>query len=150
AEQAPKPLNRTKDECSHADPASAESWVRFFDETARYAMIGTVHTVLAQTADRKHTRFAIPALGKAIEAYGDDMARSKTFSMSALATNHLVEGDVDHGARIGRNAVDLAEHIKSKRTRDRMRPLRIEADKRANNSDARDLSELVTRFVTSS
>lgn len=147
AEHAQKQINRTKDEFSRADHSGAESWVRFFDETDLYAMIGTVHTVLAQKADRRYTKFAIPALSKAIDAYGDDMARSKAFTMSALATNHLMEGDVDHGVRIGRSAVDLAEYIKSARTRDRMRPLKAEADKRANNADARDLSELLAKFL---
>ena len=60
-EQAVKLLGRSKDEFERANLAEAESWVKFFTETDVYAMIGTVHTVLAQK-NSEHTKFAIPAL----------------------------------------------------------------------------------------
>jgi tetratricopeptide (TPR) repeat protein len=145
--QAMKLVGRTKDEFARADTSNPESWVGFFNETELYAMVGTVHSVLAQEVDRKHTRFAIPALTRAIGAYGDEMARSKSFNLSMLATNHLLDGDVDHGARVGRSAVDAAESLKSARTRDRMLPLKKEADRRRNNSDARDLSDRIAKFL---
>lgn len=148
AEQAIKLLGRTKDEFERADLANAESWVRFFNETDVYAMIGTVHTALAQQADVSHTKYAIPALAKATDAYGDDMARSKTFSLSMLATNHLLEGDIDHGAKVGGKALDCAEGLKSKRVEQRMRPLKEEAQRRSNNPDARDLVERMSTFFS--
>ncbi|WP_205660516.1 helix-turn-helix transcriptional regulator [Amycolatopsis antarctica] len=144
--QATKLLGRTKDEFSRADLENAESWVKFFNETDVHAMIGTVHTVLAQTADPSHTKYAIPALTRAIDSYGDDMARSKTFNLSALATNHLLDGDIEHGAKIGRSALDSADGLKSARVKDRMKPLLIEAERRKNNADARDLAERLNAF----
>jgi tetratricopeptide (TPR) repeat protein len=145
-EQTMKLLGRTRDEFARADLDGAETWVKFFNETDVYAMMGTVHTVLAQTVDVKHTRYAIPALQRALDGYGDDMARSKTFNLGALATNHLLEGDIDHGVKIGRAAVDLAENLTSGRTKDRMRPLKQEADKRRNNSQARELSDVLNKY----
>ncbi|WP_199430701.1 helix-turn-helix transcriptional regulator [Qaidamihabitans albus] len=145
SEQAVKLLGRTRDEFQRADLANAESWVRFFNETDVYAMIGTVHTALAQH-DATHTKYAIPALTKAVDAYGDDMARSKTFNLSALATNHLLEGDIDHGAKVGGKALDCAEGLKSARVEDRMRPLKDEARRRSNNADARELVERMNAF----
>jgi transcriptional regulator with XRE-family HTH domain len=145
--QAVKLINRTKDEFSRADLSNADSWVSFFDETDLYAMVGTVHTVLAQGVDRNHTRFAIPALTRAIAGRGDDMARSKAFNMVTLATSHMIDGDVDHAARIGRSALDVAETLKSARAKDRMKPLKAESDRRANNSDARDLSERIAKYL---
>jgi tetratricopeptide (TPR) repeat protein len=147
-DQAVKLLGRTKDEFARADLANAESWVRFFDETDVYAMIGTVHTALAQHADAAHTKYAIPALARATDAYGEDMARSKTFSLSMLATNHLLEGDIDHGVKIGSKALDCAEGVKSARVEKRMAPLKDEARRRSNNSDARDLVDRMTAFFT--
>jgi hypothetical protein len=111
-------------------------------------MVGTVHSVLAMEVDRKHTRYAIPALTRAIGTYGEEMARSKAFNLSMLATNHMIDGDVDHGARIGRSAVELAEGLKSARAKDRILPLKTESDKRSNNSDARDLSERINTFLS--
>ncbi|MGH3627873.1 MAG: transcriptional regulator, partial [Sciscionella sp.] len=146
ADQAQRLIGRTKDEFARADLVNAESWVKFFDETDMYSMIGTVHTVLAQEVNPKHTQYAIPALIRATDAFGDGMARSKAFSLSALATNHLLEGDIDHGAKVGRAALGLAEGIKSGRVKDRMKPLKIEADKRRNITDARDLSEQIAKF----
>jgi transcriptional regulator with XRE-family HTH domain len=145
-EQTISLLGRTRDEFSRANLQGAESWVKFFDETDLHAMIGTVHTVLAQTVDPKHTRYAIPALSRAIESYGDDMARSKSFNLSALATNHLLDGDIDQGAKVGKLAVDFAEKLTSGRTRQRMAPLKNEADKRNNNPHARELSERIAQF----
>ncbi|MGX7823710.1 helix-turn-helix domain-containing protein [Actinokineospora sp. 24-640] len=145
-EQTMKLINRTRDEFSRANLNEAEDWVKFFNETDVYAMIGTVHTVLATTVDPTHTKFAIPALSRAIDAYGEEMTRSKAFNLSALAVNHLLEGDIDHGARIGRQAVELAENLKSSRVRDRLDTLKEEANKRANNADARDLAEQINNI----
>lgn len=148
-EQTMKLIGRTRDEFARANLAEAEDWVRFFNDTDVYAMIGTVHTVLAHNGFPKHTQYAIPALTRAIDSYGDEMARSKAFNMSALATNHLLDGDIDHGAKVGNNAVDLAEHLKSNRVRDRMRPLKDEADKRRNNTHARELSDNIGKLYVS-
>lgn len=139
-------IGRTRDEFARANHGEAADWVKFFNEDDVYSMIGTVHTVLAQQVDARHTKYAIPALTRAIDSYGDEVARNKAFNLSSLATNHLLDGDIDHGAKVGVQAVDLAHHLKSKRVRDRLEPLRIEADKRRNFTDARDLADLIGRF----
>jgi transcriptional regulator with XRE-family HTH domain len=149
-DQTMKLIGRTRDEFSRADHAEAADWVKFFNEDDVYSMIGTVHTVLAQKVDARHTKFAIPALTRAIDSYGDEVARNKAFNLSSLATNHLLDGDIDHGSKVGVQAVDLAQHLKSKRVRDRLEPLRIEADKRRNFADARDLADLIGRFADTS
>jgi hypothetical protein len=77
------------------------------------------------------------------------VARNKAFNLSSLATNHLLEGDIDHGARVVVQAVDLAQHLESERVRDRLAPLRLEANKRRNFSDARDLADLISRLYES-
>lgn len=145
-DQATKLLGRTRDEFGRADLASAESWVKFFNETDVHAMIGTVHTVLAQTVDVAHTTYAIPALTRAIDSYGEDMARSKAFNLSALATNHLLDGDIDQGAKVGVKALESAEGLKSARVKDRMAPMWTEAQRRSNNPNARELVDRINAF----
>jgi transcriptional regulator with XRE-family HTH domain len=145
-DQTMKLIGRTRDEFARSDHGEAADWVKFFNEDDVYSMIGTVHTVLAQKVDLRHTKYAIPALTRAIDSYGDEVARNKAFNLSSLATNHLLDGDIDHGAKVGVQAVDLAQHLKSKRVRDRLEPLRVEAEKRRNYTDARDLSDLIGRF----
>jgi transcriptional regulator with XRE-family HTH domain len=145
-DQTMKLIGRTRDEFARSNHGEAADWVKFFNEDDVYSMIGTVHTVLAQKVDARHTKYAIPALTRAIDSYGDEVARNKAFNLSSLATNHLLDGDIDHGAKIGVQAVDLAQHLKSKRVRDRLEPLREEADKRRNFADARDLADLIGNF----
>jgi hypothetical protein len=45
--------------------------------------------------------------------------------------------------------VDLAEHLKSNRVKDRLKPLKDEADKRRNNTSARELSDNIGRLYAS-
>jgi tetratricopeptide (TPR) repeat protein len=148
AEQAQKLLGRMRDEFSRCDLAGAESWVKFFDETDVYAMVGTVHSVLAKTVHRDHTRLAIPALRRCLARYEPGMARSKAFMLSALATNHLIDGEVEQGSKVGRAALEAGMPLKSQRVQDRMRPVLAEASKRGNIPDARELSEELRRHLS--
>ena len=140
-------LGRSTDEFTRADLAEAPAWATFFTETDMSAMVGTVYTELALTVDPTYTRSAIPALSTAINGYGQDMARSRSFNLISLATNHLLEDDIDHAATVGAQAVTVAESVKTARTKDRLRPLKREADKRRNNADARALSERIATFT---
>lgn len=143
--QVDKLLGRARDEFARANLAEAPSWVKFFDENDMHAMVGTVYTVLG-AKEVKHTAIAIPELVTALAGYREDMARSRAFNLSALATNHLRQGDVDQGVQVGRQALMLAEGLHSVRVVDRMRPLQLEAAKRSTNSDTRDLAERIARF----
>lgn len=91
-------------------------------------MLGVVHTELARTVHPRHTSVAIPALSHAATRYPDDMARSQTFTLISLATCHLLDGDPDHAATIGTQAIELATTLTSTRPADRMHPLKHQAD----------------------
>ncbi len=143
--QAKKLLGRSRDELARADPNDVPDWARFYNKTQMNAMTGTVHTVLS-AIDVKHTAIAIPALNQSLAVYDDSMNRSRAFELTALATNHLRQGDVDHGVRIGREALSLATELKSKRVIDRLKPLEIEAARRSSNSDSRQLSQMIRQF----
>lgn len=124
----------------------APGWARFFTTTDLSAMVGTVATELALRVGPTYTRRAIPALTTALVGYGPDMARSRCFNLSALATNHLLEGDIDQAAVIGTKAIEAGEGLKSTRTKDRMRPLKHQANQRAAHPEARELSERIITF----
>lgn len=145
-EQAWTLLGRATETFGRADVASAPGWARFFNATDLSAMVGTVCTELALHADPTYTRQAIPALTTALLSYGPDMARSRSFNLTMLATNHLLDGDIDQAAVIGTKAVEASEGLKSARTKDRMRPLKHQANQRAANPQARELSERITAF----
>ncbi len=140
-------LGRSSDEFARADLAEAPAWAAFFTETDMSAMVGTVYTELAVTVDPTYTRSAIPPLSTAINGYGPDMTRSRSFNLISLATNHLLDDDVDHAATVGAQAVAVCESVRTTRTKDRLLPLKREADKRRNNADARALSKRIATFT---
>jgi len=153
-EQTQKMLGRAQDEFARADLTHTESWAKFFTENDVMAMTGAVHFALSrapegnQPIDRaRHVRLAIPNFQRAVENYTSDMARSQLFNMSSLAAAHLMEGDVNHGVRLGRQSVELATEVRSARVANRMKPLLTEAAKHPRNSDSRDLAERIARIA---
>lgn len=143
--QAKKLLNRSRDELARADLSDAPDWARFYNGTDLNAMTGTIHTELS-ASDIHHAALAIPALTQALAGYTDSMSRSRAFMLTALATNHLRQGDVDHGVRVGREALGLAKGLKSARVADRMEPLEIATAGRPSSADARDLNHLIRQY----
>lgn len=154
AEQTQKMMGRAQDEFARADPRRTPTWARHCDELEVYSSTGTVHFTLARTADpksvdtAKHVRLAIPNLQRAIDGYGPDMARTHAFNLTTLAAAHLHDGDVTHGVRLGRQALEMAAEVKSSRIGARLKPLQEEAQRHAHNADSRDLAERVARIRT--
>lgn len=142
-------VERAKEMFARADHSEPPDWARFFTETDLTSLVGTVRTELAQTTNARHAAIAIPALVAAIEDFGDDWARSRAFCLIALATAHLLDGDVDEGLAVGTRAVRAATPIESVRTAHRMRPLKRQADRHRGRADARDLSALIESFTGS-
>lgn len=153
-EQTQKMLGRAQDEFARADLARTPTWAKFFTETDVYAMTGAVHFALSRAPEpksgpidrAKHIRVAIPNLQRAIDGYSADMARSQLFNITTLAAAHIMDGDVNHGVRLGRQSVEMSNEVKSSRIISRMRPLMAEAGKHANNSDSRDLAERIAKL----
>jgi len=140
-------LGGAVEEFGKADVAASPPWTKFFTEADLSAMIGTVYTELARTSDVAHARTAIPALTKALAEYGEGTARSRTFNLVSLSMNHLLDGDADHAATVGAEAVELGTTLKSTRTRDRIWPLKKEADKLRANPAAGELSDRILMYV---
>ncbi|MFI9456141.1 hypothetical protein [Amycolatopsis sp. NPDC052450] len=125
------------------------SWSAFFTANDLAAMIGTVRTELARLVDVRHSREAIPALTEAIDGYGPDMVRSRSLTMIWLAVDHALEGDLDRAAEVGLAAMEVADGIRSARTRDRLRPLSESVRRRVGDINARDLLDRIATFRAS-
>ena len=143
-------LGRAMEEFAAAGSGEPPDWARFFGETDVSAMVGTVHTELALGGRAGRARSAIEALTAAAGRYGPDMARSRSFCLAMLAADHLLDGDLEQGAVVGTEAVNAAETLKSVRTKDRMRPLKLEAEKHRDHAAVRALSEHIAAFVAGS
>jgi hypothetical protein len=125
-------LGRAHDLFAQSGP-EVPGWARFFDETDLSGVTGVIHTVLGDTAP------AITALTRATRGYQDEMARSRTFSLIALALNHLRQGDRDEATAVAATTVELSADLTSARIRRKLTPLRAEAVR----CRAHDLTELI-------
>jgi len=147
ADQALSELDRGRSHFEAADHTDVPTWARFFTETDLSAMTGAIHTDLALTVNPNHTRNAIPLLTEAVDGYGDDMARSRTFSLILLSINHLIDRELDHGVAIGFRALASAEQLASARVRDRIRPLGIHAKHHYSHAGARELAARIAAYA---
>ncbi|HEV3360649.1 MAG TPA: hypothetical protein VG247_27870 [Pseudonocardiaceae bacterium] len=131
---------------TRADRTDLPPWAVFFDDIDFGAMIGTVQATLARLVDARYAQSAIPALSDALAAYPDEMARSTTFSLISLATCHLLAGDADEANSVVSLVLDVSRTLRSVRPRDRMRPLKAEADRRRGNVVLRDMAARIGAF----
>lgn len=145
AEQAFTSLGRARDEFTRADRSTAPAWVRFFGIADHYASAGVVYASLAQATSTQLDQ-GVELLNQSLEQRGPDMARSRTFELTTLATAYLRTGDRDCGAQAGREAVELARAVRSVRTLDRLEPLQAIASEHAAHDN--DLADLAERIAT--
>jgi hypothetical protein len=126
-----------------ASSRSGSQFPRMYFPAASFsATIGVVNLSLPEPT-RKHCTAATTSLERGLAIRGPDMTRSKAFELTALATSHLVEGDLDQGAAVGQQAVDLAEQLRSVRVADRLAPLEEAARMRGHHRDVQDLAERI-------
>jgi transcriptional regulator with XRE-family HTH domain len=144
AAQARNALARAREEYARATGAVAP-WVRFFGPTDLEALAGMAQLELG-AHDRSQLVHARQCLGSALAARGSDMARSRTFELTALAVAVLWGGDREEGLALGHEAVDLAERVRSVRVLDRLKPLR-HAALEAGGAGGRDLAERIRAAV---
>ncbi|MFD5095005.1 hypothetical protein ACFWMR_30695 [Amycolatopsis thailandensis] len=146
--QATRRLSRARAAFDAADPADVPPYAAFFGETDLTAMAGTVHNELAATADPSHAGAAISELTDVVASYPREMARSKAFCLTMLATSHLVDGDADRSVEVADSVLAGAASLNSARLTDRLRPLWAQAHLRRANADARDLADRIADLRT--
>lgn len=129
--------------CARGEPVAP--WAAFFTDVELAAIGGVVHAELART-DPTGAGRAVPLLTRAVDGFGPDRARSRTFSLISLAVCHLLDGRVDSGTRLGEHAVDLCQALASTRTTEWLRPLQDAARCRPAHRGARALAVRVHRF----
>ena len=125
---------------------SAAPWVRFFGPVDLEALGGMAELGLA-ASDRSRLSAVRERLGASLAARGTDMARSRTFELTALAVAVLRDGGSrDEGITLGNEAVDLAQQVRSVRVLDRLKPLGSAAVEAG--AAGRDLAQRVRLLAT--
>jgi transcriptional regulator with XRE-family HTH domain len=135
-------IGRARDEYGAAEQEDTPHWISFFDSAELTALRGMALATLPDPTPQQRAeaidRFTVSTALRELP-----LARSRTFEHTALAWLLLANGDIDEGVRVGHQAVDLANELRSKRVIDRMAPLRAGVQQHLTHEDVRELSERI-------
>jgi transcriptional regulator with XRE-family HTH domain len=135
-------VGRARDEFRRCEHDQVPAWLRFFDAAELQALRGTALANLPDPS-QQHRDEAIERFAYSTALRELPNARPRAFELTALAWLLIDNGELEHGLRVGHEAVDVAAKIRSQRVIDRMEPLRASLARRRSHPDARDLSARV-------
>lgn len=138
-------IGRARDEYGRCEHEPTPPWLAFFDSAELQALRGMVLATLPDPTPQQRAE-AIERFAFSTAVRGEPFARSRAFDLIALAWLLIDSGEVDHGLRVGHEAVDAATTIRSQRVIDRMAPLRASLARRRSHPDARDLAHRIARL----
>ena len=141
--QALAAIGRARDEYgrSEADD-NVPLWLAFFDAAELQALRGMTLADLPEPTPAQRAE-AIERFSLSTALRELPFARPRAFELTALAWMLIDTGEVDHGVRVGHDAVDVAGPIRSQRVIDRFAPLRAALARCKGHGDARELAERV-------
>jgi transcriptional regulator with XRE-family HTH domain len=142
ARQALACIGRARDEYGRCEHESAPPWLAFFDSAELQALRGITLAHLPDPTPQQRAE-AIERFSFSTAVRGEPFARSRTFDLIALAWLLIDSGEVEHGLRVGHEALDAAGTIRSRRVIDRMAALRASLARRRSHPDARDLANRI-------
>lgn len=128
-----------------SEAAAEPSWLSFYTSAELAADLGRC---LRDTGDPERGTALIT---RALDEYEPWRVRSRCFVQTDLATAHIVRGDHEHAASLGRDAVRTAADVSSTRTVDKLRTLhRTVRPLRRQSQHMADLDARLTTFLTRS
>lgn len=105
-------LDRAERLFDKADRTADPQWIGYLDEAYLAAKFGHCFAALGQGAIAR--RFA----SRSLEMDGAKYARGRQFNLALLALTYVQTGEPEEASRIGIQAVDAADQLKSARARD--------------------------------
>jgi transcriptional regulator with XRE-family HTH domain len=135
-------IGRARDEFGRSEQEPCPPWISYFDSAELQALRGMALAHLPDTSPQ-HRAEAIERFSLSTALRELPFARPRAFELTALAWLLIDNGEVDHGVRVGNEAVDVAAAIRSQRVIDRMAPLRASLARRKSHGDARDLADRI-------
>jgi len=136
-------IGRARDEYGRCEHEPAPVWLRYFDAAELQALRGMALAHLPDPTPQ-HRAEAIERFAFSTALRELPYARSRAFDLTALAWLLIDDGEVDHGLRVGHEALDVGAKIRSQRVIDRMEPLRASLARRRSHPDARDLADRIS------
>jgi transcriptional regulator with XRE-family HTH domain/tetratricopeptide (TPR) repeat protein len=137
--QALSSIDRARDEYVRAENEEAPPWLVFFDSAELHALRGTALAHLPEPTSQQRSE-AIERFTLSTTLRELPMARSRAFELTGLSWLLFDEGAVEQAVRIGNEAVDIAEQVRSRRILERFEPLRERVAKRLDDTSVRDLA----------
>ncbi|MGH3622400.1 MAG: hypothetical protein ACRDQ5_11510 [Sciscionella sp.] len=130
----------------HYERSRAEdetTWLRFYTEAELAADLGRC------LRDVGESKPCVRLLTRALETNAPGRVRSRCIMVANLASAHLVDGDLDQAAAMGRDAVRTAAEISSTRALDRLRTLQQQVRPlRTSSTHLVELDERITDLLT--
>lgn len=146
APQALAAASRARSEFAKGDPwRDPPPWIRFFGSADLQALVATTYAFLPDPTPKQRA-VAIEGFYVSTALRELEMTRSRAFEMTSLAYCLFEGGHLDEAVKVGNEAVDLAEQVRSTRVVDRFAPLRASAEKHSGRSEVRDLLERIDKL----
>lgn len=120
-DEALSEVSRADEHFAARAPESDKPWMCYYDEAEHLGSTGKA--LMPVAAHRKRIDLAASRIRTAIELQGPDYPRSRTFSLTRLATLTMTMGEPREAAALGMRAVTQAAHFDSQRIRDELATL---------------------------
>lgn len=120
-DEALNEVARSDEHFADRTPGEYAPWMCYYDEAEHMGSTGKALVPVALA--RKQIELAGPRISQAVRRQGQNYPRSRTFSLTRLATLTMRIGDPREAAAIGLQAADKAKDFQSQRIRDEMRTL---------------------------
>jgi transcriptional regulator with XRE-family HTH domain len=147
ADLCQRALDRGQQRASDIDPTAAPPWSAYVTPTQITALTGSAMYRLAQH-ERDYAPKAIEPLLSAINAYGDEYARSRATDLPSLAGAYVQVGDLDTAIATGHRAVTEISALSSTRIHDRLWTLRKVIQPYNHRPDVAELRHRIHQTVT--
>jgi hypothetical protein len=123
-------------------PETPAPWMCYYDEAEHMGSTGKALIPVAQA--RSRIELAAPRIRQAVQLQREDYPRSRTFSLTRLATLTMRLGDPKEAAAIGFQAADNAKLFRSRRIRDELNTLADAASVHRRVEDVAELRHAIT------
>jgi hypothetical protein len=130
-------VDRADSEFEAHEPNADPPWLCYYDAAEHQGSTGKALIAIARA--RNETELAVPRLEAAIRLHAASYPRSRAFSRIRLATLIMAAGDPLEAVPIGRQALDDAASVRSRRLLNELRGLARAALKNAEIDDVADL-----------
>jgi ATP/maltotriose-dependent transcriptional regulator MalT len=133
---------RADEQFAERTPDTDAPWLCYYDEAEHMGSTGKALIPVAQARGR--IELAAPRIQRAVQLQRDDYPRSRTFSLTRLATVTMRLGDPQVAAAIGLEAAENAKLFHSRRIHDELNALAEAAAVHRRIEDVAELRHAIT------